>query len=82
MNIRHRRHRRRCRHLRRCRHRRHRRRRQRRQPTQRASKYIATGLPPTSVDKNKNRLPNPTKLTSTVPRFKRDTWCRLTPLSW
>jgi hypothetical protein len=36
--------------------------------TQRASKYIATGLSPTSVDKNKNRLPDPTKLTSTVPR--------------
>jgi hypothetical protein len=62
MNIRHRRHRRRCRHLRRCRHRRRRRRRQRRQPTRRASKYIATGLPPTSVEKNKNRLPKPNKV--------------------
>jgi hypothetical protein len=53
MNIRHRRHRRRCRHLRHRRHRRHRRRRQRCQPTRRASKYIATGLPPTFVDRTR-----------------------------
>jgi hypothetical protein len=35
------------------RHRRHRRRRQRCQPTRRASKYIATGLPPTSVERTR-----------------------------